>query len=463
MKHKTLILSALITSLVGCANNPVSSYKSKTDARLNNIYSGNLGTAMEAESTTDVLFNMEYGSLLRMNQRYESSNLYFTRAQSSIDTWAASWANTTAGKVSTSATAMLLNDNVNDYEPRGYEKSFLTTYHALNHVDLDNLDNARIEIKRMYQIEQAIQNYNQYLYNQASADAQKQSKDKTEDYLTKQIVKNFDFKDVNSPEVLALKNSYQNAFGHYLAGFIFEALGEPSLARPGYVKAGQLNPTNKLIQQSITNIDKKVRPKTGYTDLLIVEETGHAPQIKSNEVHVPIDLNLVGTKNSCVNMINVFYPSLIIDKTNQATYSYTLDNSMVQPLPMVNTNLMAARAIKDNTSYIITRNVAAAVRNIATSQAACSTGGGLGTLLSVGTSVGGALLDKVDERSWALLPAQININRQTLAYGTHTIKVVVNGVTYTKEIQLNKPYQILTFRVIGNQVLFNPQNSMLQN
>ncbi len=462
MKQKSLITLLAGLTLVGCANNPLSSYKNTADNRLNKVYnSNNIMDAMKAESSSDILYNMEYGSLLRLNQNYESSNLYFTRAQNSINAWVASWENTTAGQISNTATAMIINDNANNYDPRGYEKTFLTTLHALNHVDLNNYDNARIEIKRMYQVEQATQNYNQVLYNQAQIEAQNQSKDKTQNYLYQQIVQKYNFNDINSPQVLALKNSYQNAFSHYLAGFIFEALNEPSLARPGYVKAGQLTPTNMLVQQSIDNIDKHIRPKAGQTDLLIVEEVGHAPQIKSNEIHVPINLNLVGTPNGCLNMINVFYPTLIIDKKNNTSYNFSLDNQNITPVTMTDVDLMAARSIHDEVPHIIARNITAAVRNIALAQASCSAGGSIGALLNIGTSIGGVLLDKADERNWTLLPSKINISRTTLNYGKHTISLNINGMTYNQIINLNQPYQIITLRILGNRVLFDTQSSML--
>lgn len=113
------------------------------------------------------------------------------------------------------------------------------------------------------------------------------------------------------------------------------------------------------------------------------------------------------------------------------------------------------------TPLIIARNVAAAVRNIATSQAACTAGnngGSLGTILSLGTSLGGMLLDRADERTWTLLPSKIYINRvNNLAYGEHKITININGVPHIQTITLNQPYQIVTFRVIGSQIIFNLQ------
>ena len=458
MKKTHLLLNiTCILGLAACANNPFSSYHAKSNQTINKIYQGQLTTAMVAESTADPLYNMEYGSLERMNQSYTASNYNYTLAEQSIQLWANSWMSTTGGNIANSATSMLINDNATEYQPKGYEKSFLATYHALNHLDLNNWENARIEIKRMYQIEQATKNYNQALYYQTAQEYQDIAQDKSQSYLENQIIQNYDFSDINKPEVLALKNSYQNAFSHYLAGFIFEAMGEPSLARPGYVNAGQLNPTNTLIQQSISNLDKNYHPKAGYSDLLIIEEVGHAPLIKSQEAHIPINANFTGNQNSCINMINIFFPTLQPDRYNNMVYPYLLDSNPYTPLEMVDVNLMAARAIHDEIPHLIARNISAAIRNIATSQAACGGGGNIGTLLSLGTSLGGMLLDRADERTWTLLPNKIFINRVSLPYGKHNITVNVNGIPFTQEVTLTQPYQIVNFRIIGNQVLFNTQ------
>lgn len=103
-------------------NSPFNSYKDTSDQQFSKIYNGQLPAAMDAKNTPDTLYNMEYGILLRINQQYDQSNIYFGRAQQVMDIWANSWASTTSGQLSADAAAMLLNDNVNDYQPRGYEK-----------------------------------------------------------------------------------------------------------------------------------------------------------------------------------------------------------------------------------------------------------------------------------------------------------------------------------------------------
>ena len=463
--NKGSILLIFFTALLltGCASNPFSSYKDTSDKRLEKIYAGNPKSAMSAEETPDILYNMEYGMLLRLDQQYPPSNIYFGRAQQVMDIWANSWLSTTSGELSLEATSLLLNDNANAYQPRGYEKSFLATYYALNFVDLNSFDNARVEIKRMYELEQATQNYNQALYNQTKIETQKQAQNPAEKSLQQQILQKYDFSDINSPKVLALKNSYQNAFSHYLAGFVFEALNEPSLSRPGYVKAGQLAPTNSLIQKSIDNLDNGVQPRAGTSDLLIVEEVGHAPQIQSQQVTVFLNMNFIDPHKNCMNTINIFFPKLVPDQNNDAIYSYQLDNQQLTPVAMVDVNLMAARALKDETPHLIARNIAAALRNVTAAQLSCSSSDNtVGLILNLGAAITGILLDKADERILTLLPSKININRLNLAYGQHTITVRVNGQTYTQPIILNQPYQVLAFRIMGNQVFFNTQQSMVK-
>ena len=57
----------------------------------------------------------------------------------------------------------------------------------------------------------------------------------------------------------ALKNSYQSALAHYLAGFIYEALGEPSLAAPGYRLANELQPGKPALEEALRGLDSRVR------------------------------------------------------------------------------------------------------------------------------------------------------------------------------------------------------------
>lgn len=76
--------------------------------------------------------------------------------------------------------------------------------------------------------------------------------------------------------MLGLKNSYQSAFSHYLAGFVYEALGERGLAAPGYRKAAELRPETPLLEQALLDLDSPP-PEADESEVLVVIQSGFAP------------------------------------------------------------------------------------------------------------------------------------------------------------------------------------------
>ena len=63
---------------------------------------------------------------------------------------------------------------------------------------------------------------------------------------------------IDNPEVNALRNGYQSALSHYLAGFIYEALGEVSLAAPGYRLANELHPGVPLLEEALSGLESRL-------------------------------------------------------------------------------------------------------------------------------------------------------------------------------------------------------------
>lgn len=461
MTRKIVIFAAVCIGASACANNPIRSYKSDSDKMLNNISNNTAESSVyEKSGNPDILYYMENGTYRRMLNHYDDSNKLFAQADKIIDVWVNSWKNTTSGKLTANMTQMLINDNVVDYQPKGYEKTTLAVYRALDHIDVNNWQNARIEIKKMYQTEAAIQNYNQALYIRAQEDNASYQSDPGKNSIYQQIIRKYNFAAIDSPKVLALKNGYQSAFGHYLAGFVFEALGETSLSRPGYINAIKLNPVNELSKTSLNNLDNNKIKNHGYTNLLIIQEVGHAPQYKSKQIPIVSNYNSSNSGNACINSINLFFPELISDPQGKNGYNYSIDNNDQKQELYTDYDLMAARYLHDQIPHLIARNIAAAIRNISASQISCNNtnnNGSLGAILSIAASLTGILLDRADERTWVLLPSKVYLNRIQLPYGKHTIKINVNGNNYTQMVELNSPYQIMDMRILDNKVFFMNQ------
>ncbi|MDQ5921936.1 MAG: uncharacterized protein QG673_1995 [Pseudomonadota bacterium] len=452
---------SLILLLAACANNPLGSYTSNMSPSLLALSNGNSTQAENKISgKNDLLYYLEHGTVLRLSDKYTQSNSDFSFAQQYIDQWAASFHNGNLGLAADTLEASLVNDKVIDYAAKDYEKVMLPTYKALNYMALGDIDSARIEITRMYNIEDIIHDYREAVYAKTQSDVENSNPKKNTSFATFEQVESinkgeYDFEALNSPQVLALKNSYQNSFSHYLAGFIFEALQEPSLARPGYVKALELNPGNKLIKQSIDNVDKaSAANNNNMTDLLIIEEVGHAPQLKSVSFSVPFFTT--SGQNKCSKLITISFPQLVFDAQNHSAADIGVDGQSLQPMLFTNFDLMASRYLHDNLPNIYLRNTLRAAKDLALQQSVCSEGGGIASLI---TTIGTKFLGTADERTWVTLPRQIYVTRIKMTRGKHNISVNVGGAFKQIRVNLTKSYAVLSLRIIGNSVYFSPEQN----
>ena len=97
---------------------------------------------------------------------------------------------------------------------------------------------------------------------------------------------------LNDPEVLELKNGYSNALSHYLAGFLYEVLGESGLAAPGYRKAIELKPNTGVLEEGLRGLDTRTsftwKRRQRMTDVLFLVEAGDAPARKPKAFTLPV-------------------------------------------------------------------------------------------------------------------------------------------------------------------------------
>lgn len=118
---------------------------------------------------------------------------------------------------------------------------------------------------------------------------------------------------LDAPNVVELKNGYQSAFSHYLAGFTYEALGERDLAAPGYRQAIELRPDLPFLQKALRNLDKPIA-KTDESDVLIIIQSGLAPARSSVQVPIPVRLN-----ENLVIVAPISFPVMVPDTVTPAS------------------------------------------------------------------------------------------------------------------------------------------------
>jgi uncharacterized protein len=279
----------LVLVLGGCAS--FRSYDQELYQTLDRASTGNVEGAIQLlesnnkSADKDLLYYLELGMLQRLGTRYDESQKTWSVANARIE------AAGTGGLVEISNFARgvgsyVVNDKMRTYAGYDYEKVMLLTYMALNHLAMGNYDAARVAIKQTHELEARIAEQRAAQIAEVEEAAQKRGA-----RTSFREVNGYPIQTIDNPEVQALRNGYQSALSHYLAGYVYEALGEPSLAAPGYRLANELQPGQPLLEEALGGLDQRVAaPDDGMADVLMIIGTGSAPALQSRQFMLPVQI-----------------------------------------------------------------------------------------------------------------------------------------------------------------------------
>ncbi|GAB3361421.1 MULTISPECIES: COG3014 family protein [Giesbergeria] len=436
---------SIATALTGCA-----SLKSHDELATEMQTAGRTGgvaaslARLESTATTEddkkaLLYNLERGELLRMQGRYEDSNNAFLLADTKVKDWEEA-AKTNPQKLMGTLGASLISERFKVYEGQDYEKVWLTTRLALNRMALGDFENARVDIKRTHEREAVIAEFRA----KEMVAAEEEAKSKGASSASKEI-SGYPVETLNDPEVLALKNGYQNALSHYLAGFLYEAINEPGMAAPGYRKAIELKPETRVLEEGLRGLDSRTsftwKRRQGMTDVLFVVEAGEAPARKPKAFTLPIPIN------HRINTVSISYPVIepsrdpLLSQLSAAGYDFRLER-------VVDLNVMARRALKDEMPGMVLRGFTRALAKGVMQDQLQEKGGALAGLLG---AIAAIATEKADDRMWRMLPGRVYVARGYLPPGKHRVRI--NGREVETEIDVGGQYALVPLRLHEQQIL----------
>jgi hypothetical protein len=402
-------------------------------------------TMLDSASGKDILYFFEKGELLRMKSDYENSRDAWLQADEIVRMWEDDY-RINPTKVLGEIGASLVSDRLRRYDGQDYEKVFLSTKLMLDHMLLGNYDNARVEMKKTFERETLIKSFREKEYDKIQEEEKKRSLALSTDDLAKN---GYPMDQLDGPEVLALKNGYQNAFAHYLSGFFFELKGEYPLSAPGYRNALALRPDSKLIQSKVDNVGKP-KPGPNQADVLFVLESGLAPAWKSVEVPLPLPIN----KELVV--VPLSFPTIVADEGAFVPVSLSVAGVELPVETLVNVDALARRQLKDQMPGIIGRTAIRGIIKAALQVEATKKAGKAAGLLM---AIGGVAIEHADERSWRTLPARLSIARAILPRGTQRIEFRTASGTYQGTVTINDKINIIPIRIIGGSVFVDQQST----
>lgn len=435
--------------LSGCST--FRSYNKEMTDATNSIGAGNVDMALqklESNNTGDdkeLLYFMEKGQLLQLKGDLPQSTSAWLGGDEKIRVWEEEY-KTDPNKLLGDFASYLLNDNSRRYDGYDYEKVMLSTLLAVNHAAQGRLDNARVEIKKTHEREALIADMRAKQIEKVEAEAQE--RDVKTQYKD---LKGYPVETLDDPEVTGLKNSYQSAVSHYLAGFVYEAEGEPSLAAAGYRKAIELRPNVKILENALSEVDsrrKKIKPNE--TDVLFVVGVGNAPARQSTTIPLPFRWN------GQWNATSISFPVIRPDTSTVVPGALSLSNLGNIPLTSITSiDAMSRRALKDDMPGIILRSTIRAVAKGAATKEITDRAGGVAGMIATVASVAS---ERADERMWRSLPGQLAIGRAIVPQGRYQLTIPTIAGPQTSELVIAGKYAIIPLRTTGSAMFLTQPN-----
>ncbi|WP_296260854.1 MULTISPECIES: COG3014 family protein [unclassified Pseudomonas] len=444
MTSRTLGMLMLIVAaqLTGCA--AFRSYDTELQQTNLQLTSGNVDGALtllekhNIDDDKDLLYYFEKGELLRSKGDLAGSQAAWRHADQSVIAWEDA-VKLDSDRYLAQFGSYLVNDKVRRYEGYDYEKVLLTTQMALNLLEQNDFDGARTEIKKTHEREAVIAELRDKQYLKSEEQAKNQGM-----MLQYRDLKGYPVETLDDPQVVGLKNSYQSAFSHYLAGFVYEALGEKDLAAPGYRQAAELRPNTPLLEQALIDLDAagSKNTETEGSEVLLVVQSGFAPARDSIRIPLPlpIDNNLVITALS--------FPVIKADASTPFFDQVSLDGQPVNLTVLNSTTAMSRRALRDDMPGILVRTTVRAIsRGVAQKKL-----NEVNPLAGLALGIASAVTEGADTRTWRTLPDNTLVARLRLKPGEHQVVLPSSlGGTHV-QLKIDRPYQVVTLRAIGSQV-----------
>ncbi|WP_166221716.1 COG3014 family protein [Pseudomonas atagonensis] len=440
-----LLMLAAIVQLSGCG--AWRNYDLELQQTTDQLKQGNPEGALyvleayNPDEEKDLLYYFEKGAVLSLDGALAQSQVAWRSAEQMIIQRQDTLQTTTDKLLAAMGDhwGSIINDKVRRYEGYDYEKVMLTTQMALNQLAENDFDGARADIKKTHEREALIARQRELEYERVEDAAKSQG---ARVHYTD--LQGYPVVMLDSPAVIALKNGYQSAFSHYLAGFTYEALGEKDLAAPGYRQAIELRPDITFFQQALKDLDSPGL-KADESDVLIIVQSGLAPARSSVRVPYPVKL-----ADGQVIVANISFPVMVPDTSTASFNRVNIDGRQKALIAVNSITDMSLRTLRDDMPGIVQRTtyrafLAADVQGTDNRRNPAKA--------SYVTHWDG--FEHADTRTWRTLPNLTQVVRLRLKKGDHLISLPNTQSASPLKIRIDQNRQVIALRALGKLIYVN--------
>lgn len=345
------------------------------------------------------------------------------------------------------------NEELQPYQPTGYEKVLILNYQALSYMLNGN--------EKAYNVTRAaidMQNQELQAFRDKMAELEKEIATKKEETFMGIEMPDVstlfdDFYQKYDQQAETVASAYVNPFASYLSAAVmeFDAYTNPSSVddtQRSYKKALKLNPNSDILQKAIQDMERVERAQHGKMNpnerlLHLVVADGFAPEKKVAVNLLPIPNGIITIQHPIIEPL----PSQVATVVIQDHKGKILAKSS----KIADLSAIALRHQKDDAPNRNLRSLIAVSRSFVEQQA-------LGALLP-GSQLLGVLRDSYshpDTRSWASLPSSFYGARLNLPKSIKKITIssynAKNELLATTNLKLNKNHNFVYVRSIDDKI-----------
>jgi uncharacterized protein len=371
----------------GCA-----SYAQKTRTIRASLLAGDVNTARslieKMPDDDDALVELNKGMLRRLTGNYKASNKEFEKAKKRID-------ELYGVSVSEQLGAVTVNDTLRAYKGDRYEQVLLHAYMALNYIQLNDLDDARVE---MLQADVKMREW-----------GDQPEEDPFVRYLSGIIYEMLG----ESDQALV---SYRQAYEAYRSSPDRIGLGIPMIVKQDYLRL--------LAEEGLNNEYRQMKKKFrlthfkpesighGVGEVIVILGNGLAPQRGENIIQTFAD--------KISSTVRIALPAYKQPPAVLMRAEVHVDNQQQPMQPVENIDALARSALNSDIAGITARAIARAVVKHKTQKQVEDNRGGMAGLFMTVTNM---VTERADTRSWTTLPQEIEVARLRLPEGLHTVHI----------------------------------------
>lgn len=360
------------------------------------LASGHVGNALamaeqEDVDKKDVLASLNKGMLRRMKGDYQGSNSIFEIAKEKIkELYGVS--------ISEQAGALIVNDTLRSYSGDRYEQVLLHAYMAMNYLQQDDFDSARVE---MLQADVKMQEW-----------GEQPEEDPFVRYLSGMIYESLGEKDQALVAYRQAKNAYQSSKEKH--GLEVPLVLKKDLLRI-LAEEGAYGELRVLKKEFNMKNFKSPRSAKGYGELVVILSSALAP-VREGYIIASV------TSSDVVDTVKIALPKYHPSMPRYSARLKTQGNAAIEIEVVEDVDALARAALDSEMALITTRAVARAVIKHKVQEKAEEKGGVLAGFLA---TVINLATEQADTRSWITLPQTIQLSRLKLREGMNDVSIEI--------------------------------------